>query len=254
MKLMTLNIWGGTRKEDLIRFLVDYEKQIDVFCLQEVFHWHENKILRRSMCANIFEQIKNALPEHQAFFVPQLKGYDLGGKVDFELEWGLALFVKKNIMVEEINDFYIYRCGYNLVNNDIRTIPRNFQYIRVIINGKPYLISHFHGVWYPKDKSDTDDRLEQSRIVRRFLSKRSEGIILCGDFNLGAKTESLKILESGMRNLVKDNNITTTRNELYKGQEKQADYILVSHAIKVRSFKVVEVKVSDHLPLVVDFE
>jgi endonuclease/exonuclease/phosphatase family metal-dependent hydrolase len=77
---------------------------------------------------------------------------------------------------------------------------------------------------------------------------------LCGDFNLQPETKSLAILEKGMRNLIKEFNIDTTRNYLYDHKEKYADYFLVSPEVKILSFKVIDTLVSDHLPLVLEFE
>ncbi len=40
--------------------------------------------------------------------------------------------------------------------------------------------------------------------------------ILCGDFNLMPDTKSIEILETGMQNLVKNYNVTSTRSSFYK--------------------------------------
>ena len=56
-----------------------------------------------------------------------------------------------------------------------------------------------------------------------------------------------------MRNLIKENNITSTRSSHYEKDVKFADYILVSRDIKIRTFEVLKDIVSDHLPLFLDF-
>ena len=76
---------------------------------------------------------------------------------------------------------------------------------------------------------------------------------MCGDFNLLPNTQSLAILEEGMRNLIKEFGITSTRSELYTKSEKYADYILTSPDIAVHDFKVFSDTISDHLPLMVEF-
>ena len=38
MKLITLNTWGGRVKDPLHNFLKSYSGDIDIFCLQEVYH------------------------------------------------------------------------------------------------------------------------------------------------------------------------------------------------------------------------
>lgn len=113
---------------------------------------------------------------------------------------------------------------------------------------------NFHGLWNGHGKLDTEDRLKQSLKVRKFLdglnAKRS---VLMGDFNLLPDTESLAILEKGMKNLIKDYGITSTRSHYYKKEIKFADYALVSPDINIKKFEVLQDTVSDHLPLLLEF-
>jgi endonuclease/exonuclease/phosphatase family metal-dependent hydrolase len=132
-------------------------------------------------------------------------------------------------------------------------MPRNLQYVSISVNNKKYLICHFHGIWYPKTKIDTDERIQQSHIIKNFLSKREEAKILCGDFNLLPTANSMKLLEAGMRNLITEYHVPTTRNQHYEREEKQADYVLVSNDITIQQFRVLDVEVSDHLPLLMEF-
>jgi len=81
--------------------------------------------------------------------------------------------------------------------------------------------------------------------------------------------ESLKMFESkGFRNLIKDFKIPTTRNEYawkhafekrglnrpYFGKQLFADYVFVSPEVKVNKFEVSKIEISDHLPMILDFE
>jgi endonuclease/exonuclease/phosphatase family metal-dependent hydrolase len=77
--------------------------------------------------------------------------------------------------------------------------------------------------------------------------------ILCGDFNLLPDTDSLAILEQGMRNLVKEYRVTSTRSQFYEKPDRFADYILVSPEVIVEDFQVLDEAVSDHLPLLLEF-
>ena len=89
--------------------------------------------------------------------------------------------------------------------------------------------------------------------MKDFLNTLDAPVILCGDFNLRPDTESIKILEENMHNLVKDYNIQSTRTSLYPKAERFADYILTSNEIIVQDFKVLPDEVSDHSPLWVEF-
>ena len=55
---------------------------------------------------------------------------------------------------------------------------------------------------------------------------------------------------------VKEYQISTTRSPLYRNfaEMKFADYTLVSPGIEVKTFLVPQVEVSDHLPMILEFE
>ena len=42
MKIITLNVWGGHLLDDLLMFFEQHQ-QIDIFCLQEVYHNTKNE-------------------------------------------------------------------------------------------------------------------------------------------------------------------------------------------------------------------
>lgn len=254
MKLITLNIWGGKLFQPFLEFIKEYSDSVDVFCFQEIYRSPTDKVIGREMHSNIYGEIGKILTNHQGYFATHLVGYDLNGKVNFPLEDGLAIFISKEIQVNECKDIFIYRSGFELLNDDVKTIPRNLQYVSFSFNKNDYLVSHFHGIWYPKTKVDTKDRIKQSQIINGFLSSKKERKILCGDFNLLPNTQSMKMLENGMKNLIKEYNIPTTRNKHYKREEKHADYILTSLDVNIKNFKVLNIEASDHLPLLLQFD
>lgn len=247
MKIISLNVWGGSVGKPLLDFFMKY-KDVDVFLLQEVYHHGTEKTLWREddQRGELFSEIGHILSDHEGYFAPAESD-----------EWGLAAFIKKEIIVEEIGDVFVHRWKNALEGHDGTTIGKNFQYIK-IPKSNAYnncTLVNFHGLWNGKGKTDTPERLEQSRKVRAFIDGlNGNRTILCGDFNLLPDTESLEILEKGMRNLIKDYNITSTRSHYYKKEIKFADYVLVSQDIKVRAFEVLQDQVSDHLPLFLEFE
>ena len=255
MKLITLNTWGGKLYDPLLDFVRHAAEDTDVFCFQEMYQAPSDRIISRDMHSDIYGEIATNLKNHRGYFAPHLEGYDLNGKVDFPLKAGLAIFIKKDINVNECDDLPVYGSGLEILDDGgIRAIPRNLQYISFRAKGKNYLAAHFHGIWYPKTKVDSDDRINQSVKIKEFLSERSEEKILCGDFNLLPTTQSMLILEEGMINLIKKHEIKTTRNKYYEREEKYADYVLVSPEIISRQFIAMDALVSDHLPLLLEFE
>jgi len=69
------------------------------------------------------------------------------------------------------------------------------------------------------------------------------------------ENRSLNMFEDfGMKNLIKEFNIPSTRSSHYKKPERFADYTFVSKDIKVNQFRVLSDEVSDHLAMYLDFE
>lgn len=253
MQLITLNAWGGRLLKPLLTFIKDQSKDIDVFCFQEIYSSPEKKTIARDMYSQVLEELTNVLEDYQVFYSAHLKNRDIDQNTSFHLSTGISTFIKKSIKLKENGEFYIYRSGFELINGDYKSIPRNIQYFVLSSDDQDYLICNFHGIWAPKDKLDTGDRLGQSKMIKEFLNMRKEKIVLCGDYNLQPSTKSVAILEKNMRNLIKENHIISTRSNGYKGITRYADYILVSPDINVEEFRVIDTSISDHLPLYLRF-
>lgn len=161
------------------------------------------------------------------------------------------MFVRKGIDVLEEGDILIYDNPDYVGSGGDHS--RNLQWMKCRIDGKIYSILNVHGLWTGTGKSDTPERITQSERIRNVMDAIETPKILCGDFNLRPDTQSIKILGKGMKNLINEHNITSTRTSLYKKEEKHADYIFVSPEIVVNRFEVLEDEVSDHSPLLLDF-
>ncbi len=239
MKLLSLNIWTGRHREPLNEFLERYSKEIDIFCFQEVFHngkipegYHPDENME------IFSDLKKLLPDFNGYLAPPNS-----------TEESLAIFTKKGLVIDKVDYFFALKQS----NGNARQLGIPLQYMEFKNNGKKYTICNFHGWWVSNSKSDTPERLVQSQNVRKFLESITTSKIICGDFNLAPDTESMSIIDEGMKNLIKENNIISTRSHLYTKEVKFADYVIVSPEIEVKDFKVLQDVVSDHLPMYLDF-
>lgn len=119
-------------------------------------------------------------------------------------------------------------------------------------------ICNVHGIAFPGDKLDNEDRLMQSEeIINHFKNIDTETVI-GGDFNLEKQTKSVSMFEeSGYRNLVNDFNIKETRNRLAWQKHPDsiqffADYVFTTKGVSIISFKTESDEISDHLPLVLE--
>lgn len=241
MKLISLNVYGGRIREPLFEFL-KYQKDVDIFCFQEVYHNAPDQLfaLKGTPDFNLFSSLKNALTNHNAFFRPSIFGC-----------FGIALFIKKGIEVVAENSFPIFENPNYIRGQGNHT--RVLQWADCVAQDKEYHIAHFHGHWTKDGKGDSPERLKQSRIVKKFIDTINKPKILCGDFNLRPDTKSLAILEEGMIDLIKTYNIISTRPRSYDKGERYADYMLVSSDIQIIDFKVLPDEVSDHSPLYLNF-
>lgn len=245
MRLISLNTWGGIVKDKLHNFIKEQAADTDIFCFQEIFDNAENARIDvlGDIDINLYETLVKLLPNHKAYYAPS--------QDDDE---GLAIFVKPHISINEVGDVFVHRNRNAMVDDDGTTIGRNIQFIQFTDNSQDYTVINFHGLWNGGGKIDSPDRLNQSRKIREFIDKQTKGkIVLVGDFNLEPNTESVAILEKDMRNLIKEKGITSTRSHHYTKPVKFADYAIVSNDIIVEKFEVLQDPVSDHLPLLLEF-
>lgn len=239
MQLISLNTWGGQLFEPLREFLVRHATETDIFCLQEIFHnaRHPRQELG-PVRPELFTDVERILDGHIGFYAPS--------QVDDD---GLAIFVKKGLPVTREGDVFVHRYLNAMENNDGRTIGRNLQFVEFDMEGETYTIINFHGMWTGGGKGDTPERIEQSRKLRTFMDAAPGRRILVGDFNLEPQTESIGILRDGMRDLISEYGITSTRSHHYTKPVKLADYAIVSPDVHIEDFRVLQDSVSDHLPL-----
>lgn len=238
MKLICLNLWGGRIREPLLDFIRRHE-DVDVFCFQEIYNKAKTSMapIKVEPDLRLLETLEATLPHHTAFFEPVILDV-----------FGIGMFVKNTHKISDQGAILLYENpNYAMFGGDHDT---KMQWVRM----GPLTIMNARGLYTGTGKGDTPTRIEQSRRIRTFMDSVKGPKILCGDFNLRPDTESFRMLEEGMIDLVTLHHIPTTRPPIYKGVEKFADYILVSPDIKVIEFKVLQDEVSDHLPLYLEFE
>lgn len=243
MRLICLNIEVGKRTKELSSFIKD-NINVEIFCFQELFD--NGKSTRPRMSGsnmNIYEQISNILLQHNGYFAPHQDN-----------EEGIALFLSKNIKIEQYNDIFVHKYKNSMKDNHGSNLGRNIQHVMFKYKEKDINIVNFHGLWSEKGKIDTPERYEQSKRILEFIKTLSGEIILCGDFNLEPNTEALELFrEYGLVDLIIKYNVTSTRSRGYKGEVKYADYIFCTKGIIINKFQVLDDEVSDHLPLYLDF-
>lgn len=224
---MFLNVWWGTTGDVLWKYLQKESDNVDIFCFMET----GDKFVIK--CNEV---------------LPNFISVSTSKKVINEVDHSISVYIKKDgeILLSKViigNDEYTGAALYTKIKMDNKTIN----------------IASVHGVAMPGEKLDNPKRLQQSRDIVENMAK-AEGVkIIGGDFNLDKNTESVKMFEeNGYRNLIEEFKIKTTRNHLcwdvWHNVQLWADYVFVSHDVKVKSFEVPDIEVSDHLPLILEIE
>ena len=254
MKIISLNTWGGRAgKEKLLFFFNKHKDDIDIFCLQEIWsapYSHLDgykaggkKIDHSEIMVHGFQEITKVLSDFVPYFRPHHGDH-----------YGLLMLVRKNIEVKVEGEIFVHKHKGYVPEGDVGNHARNIQFITTGFNSSPLTVINFHGLWNGQGKGDSEDRLNQSKNIKEFIETLQGKVVMCGDFNLLPDTQSIKIIEEvGLRNLIKENNITSTRTSYYKKFERFADYIFVSQDIKVGDFKILPDEVSDHAALYLEF-
>lgn len=241
MKIICLNVWGGRRHEALLNFL-ERCQDIDVFCFQEVYRDAVGKdTIWFDAHLNLLKDLVGVLPDYELFFHPQLRDW-----------WGLATFVKKTLRISDAGEHFVHTFqGDDPELEKVGYMSRNIQFVTLEKDEKPFTVLNFHGLWNGVGKLDSEDRIEQSKKIISFIQNIQHDYVLCGDFNLLPTTKSIHMIERelGVRNLITEFGITSTRTSLYIKPEKFADYMFVPKHMPITSFEVLQDEVSDHCAL-----
>ncbi|MFI5241224.1 MAG: endonuclease/exonuclease/phosphatase family protein [Microgenomates group bacterium] len=242
MKIIFLNTWIQQIKEPQEKFIKDNLSDTDVFCFSEVGK-------------NQFNNFTNILTDFNSL-------YCLDESLDNSIS-SQAIFVKKSFDVKIHKKELLYGA---IEVAETKEVPGFVQ--GITLNGKePFSIFNVQGMAYPGDKLDTPFRIDQSEKIINFTKGFIKPHLILGDFNLMPDTRSIGMLEKvGYRNLIKEFNIKTTRNkiawehfknskkDIYFGKQLFADYVFVSSEVNVKTFEVPGIEISDHLPLILNFD
>lgn len=258
MRIISLNTWGGRAgKEKLLAFLKAHA-DTDIFCLQEIWskaYMHLNghlaggvEIDNDQIMVQGLQEISSVLSNHTAFFRPHHGD-----------NYGLMMSVRNKIEIIEEGELFVYLYKGYTPKGDAGRHARNIQYVTVKTAAGKITVINFHGLWTEtgvgKGKVDNPDRIQQSAKIIQFTKGLQNPFVLCGDFNLLPDTKSIQMFEdAGLRNLITEFGITSTRTSFYTKPVKFADYAFISKGIKLKDFKVLSDEVSDHAPLLIEIE
>ncbi len=255
MRLVSLNLWGGMLYKPLMSYIKEQSALTDIFCFQEVFSSSPGAPETSSGARMfLFKELFDLLEGFAGVFEPRSRGFDFEGKVNAPVSHGLAVFARKEHKILSAKGEVVGDGGEN-VDKDVKA-----QIVNLLLStGKSLAVINFHGLALPGSKLDTKERVSQSeKLAGIWASLKGAPKILCGDFNLMPETRSVEILSAEARNLISEYGIKNTRNniswERFGNKQYFADFCFVDKIIVVKDFQVPYNEVSDHLPMILDFE
>ncbi len=261
MKLISFNIGIKIDNSKEVGSFVEKQNP-DIVAFQEIIrHFDESVFDMYRSQKHIKEIIGKSLP--YSFFGPQwiADAMRMNGKKhrDFNgfVEQGNEIISKFPIL-NATNEFYYkhYSLELEWTNFHTEDHPRCVQIVELDVDGKNLQILNLHGI-YSRDKQDSERTLSQCKYVLGIARRKNIPTIIVGDFNLFPGTKSIGILNKQFKSLINEYGIKSTRpdfnDELDKGNNV-VDYIFVNDKIKVNNFEVINTNISDHFPLILDFD
>ncbi len=178
---------------------------------------------------------------------------DFGGYV----EQGNELLSKYPIVTASNEFFYkSYELKYDWSDWEQTDHGRALLVTDLKIGENSLRILNIHGIWTASKQGDARTIRECEFIKEKAMEKKIPTIVV-GDLNLLPSTKSVRILDSGLRNLINDYKIETTRPDFKDHLESGSnvvDYIFVNKMVKIKHFQTIKSDISDHLPLLTEFD
>jgi len=264
MKLLSLNVALFEANNKLLSPFL-HEQNADFVCLQEITRGLEDTVLEDYISKEIVDQSTQNLKyfffgpnsvmgdfEQKNFHGKEVYSFKFGGLMEFgnytKSKYKIAF--AQNVFVQ--NHFTYTPDHSKWPEEDYRAVLVTDH----IVQGRKLRVLNYHGVW-TRNKMGTEKSMAANKIINELALQAEGEVIICGDFNLFPHTPSMEMLEKNFISLVDTFNVKTTRpkeNELSNLERNVVDYMLVSKGIEVKDFKVIDSNVSDHLPLVLEFE
>ena len=261
MKLVNRNIGIKLASTpEVIEFLK--QQQADFITLQEAARPLDSSVAEpyRSQ-SKIVTALKSDLPYElfgptwvaNAIKTPAEVSYDFGGHI----EQGLQLLSRWPI-AKGSNEFYHRHYEYmqDWSNWKQEDHGRAVLVSQINIHGQPLQVLNLHGIW-SADKLGDERTLAQCQYIVEAAKRSDIPTIIAGDFNLMPHTKSIALMNKHFRNVTLEFNATATTPRFKDAIDTGGtliDYIFVNDRVVVKDFRVEETDISDHYPLILEFE
>lgn len=240
---------GGRLMDNLVQFLV--REQPDILAMQEVYAGGDTQLEPRFRSITVL-QAATRLDYHT--FAPTHNEPHSSILVPS----GNAVLSRFPAIQEAVWFFDVpYQASLVDDGRGFSHFPCNLQHTRLDLNGIALHVFNTHGIW-DRHGQDNPRRLNMGKII----AERMAGLrpaILCGDFNVNEGTKTIDRLGEQLINVFAPDRRKTSFNVARKPKKSGytsavVDFIFTSKDLKTLSYRQPDVDVSDHLPLVCEFE
>ena len=243
MKIIQANIWGGKLDQQVIDFFA--QEQPDFACLQEV-----NDLTGRPGAKRFatLDDIKAAAGFDHTYMSPTYSFHFMRRQLNF----GNVILSK--LPLDSTSTVFTggeYAADFDVMEDQANV--RNLQLVTVNVNGVTLNILNHHGHWVHGTKAGNDETTKRMQTIAGVLDSCRGPVILCGDFNLTPRSQSLAIINGKLTNLSIKNNLTRTYTQL-SDVDEVCDYIFVNDQVNIHRFEMSEFILSDHKALILDFD
>lgn len=249
LKFVTLNIWnGGLLFDEAAKFLKEANPDVVVF--QEVYS-SDNQDLERRF--RTLSELQKEFLQMQFAFGETVVDQGYGGAL-----WGNAVFSKFPIIDKRNILFDNAPREFDFKNrNDFQNVSQGMIEAKIDLNGRQVYVYSWHGVWGTHG-NDTPERDKMGDVIIREINGKSP-VILAGDTNLLPTTNFVKRISEELELVnIFGTTLPSTFNMKHKDLPGYAvsavDMVLGTSEFKVVSKEMPMADVSDHYPLVVEFE
>lgn len=228
MKIVFLNAWHAHNPGELTEFFKQQVHDTDIFCFQEA------PDAVKALYKDIFTDYQ------------ELSDYKY---VTDEDDYPQVTLVRNGIEIISSESLF----------SDDNELGLTL-YTALKVGEKQFHLCNVHGNARPNNKLDSPGRIKQSEAFIERFKDTSDPVIIGGDFNIERETESVKMFaRHNYRDLISDYKIKTTRNhwawDKYPGNELYySDFVFTNSGIDVKNFTVIGNEISDHLPMILEFE
>lgn len=240
---------GGRLMDNLVEFL--RQERPDVLAMQEVFDGREPA--REPRFRSIAVIGKAAGLAHVAFAPTQNQVVG-----DSTLPYGNAVLSRFPVTQTGVWFYDVpFQERLAVADRGFTHFPCNLQHVTIGLDGEPLHVFNTHGIW-DRHGRDNPRRLQMGQTI----ADRMAGLrpaILCGDFNVNEGTKTIDRLGEKLTNVFAPDRRKTSFNVGRKPKNSGyvkavVDFIFTTDDLKVLSHRQPDVDVSDHLPLVCEFE